>query len=394
MYKDFFRKIDTEEKAYWLGFIAADGNISKDKYTCSIEIKQSDKEHLEKFSKIFNNYYPVLQIDKVYPSVKICIHSKQCCLDLEQYGIIPNKSLILDINFNLISEELLPHFIRGYFDGDGSIFCNVPKRKNGYNYEEWGCNFVGTKKVLSHFKRYLNLKNKITKKGNIYSLDISGTLKTYQVLTILYNNSTIFLQRKKDKYNELQSSQRLNKLVSRNNYFSEEKDTSILVGFILGGASIRKLQVVKQLKDKEKLLKVEEIFKKYNYQTTLKSIVANHGETYQLSINISPEVAKHYKHQFYPNGNKTVTRHLLNELNDDGLSIWFTLNSHESQGSIILGTLKFTEEENKIIYNYFSVVHKIDVRLRHQREKIFISFPFTTKNYLSKYSLCSKEHFE
>lgn len=197
-----------------------------------------------------------------------------------------------------------------------------------------------------------------------------------------------------DKNDELQSSQRLNKLVSRNKYFSEEKDTSILVGFILGGASVRNLQVVKQLKDKNKLLEVEKIFKKYNYETALIKKNTTYGETYQLSVNISPEIAKHYKHQFYPNGNKTVTRHLLIELNDDGLSIWFTINSHMAEGSTILGTLKFTEEENKIIYNYFSVVHKIDVRLRHQREKTYISFPASTKEYLSKYSLCSKEHLE
>jgi hypothetical protein len=394
MYTDFFKKIDTEEKAYWLGFIAADGNVDKNKRVCSIQLKQSDKGHLEKFSKVFNDYYHISLINSVYPSARISIYSKQCCLDLEQYGITPNKSLTLDINFNLIPKELILHFIRGYFDGDGSIFCSIPKRENGYNYEEWGCNFVGTEKVLTYFKEYLNLENKITKKGNVYSLDINGILKTYQVLTLLYKDSTIFLERKKNKYNELQSSQRLNKLVSRNNYFSEEKDTSILVGFILGGASIRNLQVVKQLKDKDRLLKVEEIFKKYNYQTTFRQITTNHGETYQLSVNISPKTAEHYKHQFYPNGNKTVTRHLLNELNDDGLSIWFGINSHEAQGSIILGTLKFTEKENKIIYDYFSVVHKIDVRMRHQRGRVFISFPSSIKDYLSKYSLYSKEHLD
>ena len=375
MYKDFFKQIDTEEKAYWLGFIAADGNIRKDLNCCSIELQRADREHLIKFSKCFDDYYQVQDCDRLFPSSKIRIDSKQCCLDLQQYGIIPNKSLILDIKTELIPDFLIKHYIRGYFDGDGSIYCSYPNRLNGYNYDEWGINFVGTYNVLSFFKTYLKISNNIIKKNNIYELNVNGTLKAYEILSFLYEDAAIYLDRKKEKFKELQSSQRLSKLVSKRDYFAEEKDTSILVGFILGGACIRKLIVSKTSKDIASLQEVKEIFDKYNYKCELKRTTLKQYEQYALQVHISPEIATNYKHQFYPNGNKTITRHLLNELNNDALYIWFLLNSHNIDGGLALGTSKFTEDENKIIQNYFNVVHKIDAKLRHRREKVFIYLP-------------------
>lgn len=382
MYTDFFKQIDTEEKAYWLGFIAADGNIKNDKSTCSIELQQSDKAHLEKFSNCFNNYYKVKELNREFPSVRISLYSRQCCLDLIQYGITPKKSLTLRVKTELIPENLQIHYIRGYFDGDGSIFCSHPNRENGYNYDEWGCNFVGTEYNLKFFQKFFNLSNKIVKKGNIYELDINGTLKAYEVLNQMYENATVYLDRKKEKFLQLQSSQRLSKLVSKRDYFAEEKDTSILVGLILGGGTIRHLKICKTNKHRDLLEYVGNIFLKYGYKIEIIEKTMHNNITYELQVQVSPEVAKHYKHQFYPNDNKTITRHLLNELNNDALSIWFTLNSHEVDCGTILGTLKFTEEENIIIQNYFKVVHGYNVKLHTHRGKKVIYLPKKDKENL------------
>lgn len=382
MYNNFFEKIDTEEKAYWLGFIAADGNIRKDMLVCSISLQRRDRQHLEKLSSIFENYYKIKDNDREYPCSTIRVYSKKCCEDLFQYGVTPNKSLTLNVKTDLIPQELVPHYIRGYFDGDGSIYCSHPNRTSGYNYDEWGCNFVGTYQDLFFFKEYLSLSNKIVKKGKIYELDINGTKKAYDALKKIYENATIYLDRKKEKFDELSSSQRLNKLVSKRNYFAEEKDTSVIVGYILGGASIRNCKIVKQDKNKEKIEYVKTIFDKYNYQNELVLVNTNHGSAHQLRVQVSPEVAKHYKHQFYPNGNKTITRHLLNELNNDALLLWFILNSHNIDSGRSLGTLRFTVEENKTIQQYFKVVHKIDVNIRFNRNKPYIFLPKKAKEYL------------
>lgn len=128
---------------------------------------------------------------------------------------------------------------------------------------------------------------------------------------------------------------------------------------------------------------VQNIFISYNFQTELKSILGSHNQlTNKLVVMLSPEQAQHYKHRFYPNGNKTITRHLLNELNNDGLSIWFSLNSREVDGGIAMGTTKFTYEENKIIKDYFEQVHKISVSLHKQRDKVFVYIPKKSKEIL------------
>ena len=71
--KEYFKNIDTEEKAYWLGFIYADGYIIKSEknYELGIELNYKDVEHLNKFNSIFNNYYKVTKRIKSYNSVDI-----------------------------------------------------------------------------------------------------------------------------------------------------------------------------------------------------------------------------------------------------------------------------------------------------------------------------------
>lgn len=185
--------------------------------------------------------------------------------------------------------------------------------------------------------------------------------------------------------NLLRSSQRLSKLVSKRNYNAEVKNTSVIVGFILGGAAIKENQIVKQTKWKDRLEYVKRIFDSYGYRTKMNEFYNSYGKTYELKVEISKEVAEHYRHLFYPNKNKTVSRKLLNELDPTSISIWLTLNSHFADGGLSLGTLAFTKEENEIIQNYFSVVYNLKTTIRKNREKYYIHFPKkSTEVLLSK----------
>ena len=385
MYNNFFETIDTEEKAYWLGFVAGDGRVTSNLQSCSIGLQLGDKEHLEKFAKCFNNYYKVKTIDygakEEHPQARISISSKKCCEDLIKYGVTPRKSFTLKANMEMIPQELQRHFFRGYFDANGSIYCSHPDRTNGYNYDEWGCNFVGSYEMMKSIKEFFKTESPIRPRKSVYGIEWNGTLPSYDILKILYEDCTIFLTRKKEKFLELQSSQRLNKLVSKREYFAEEKDTSILVGFVMGGASLRYLTATKTGRNKEKLEQVARIFEKYKYHYDLVDD-PNVKNGYILRIRLAPEVMKHYKHQFYPNGNKTVTRHLLNELNDEGLFIWLLLKTKEKDQGFELNTSKLTDEEVEIIYNYFVNNHKIDVTLHSRKDKKIIYFPEKTKKYL------------
>ena len=132
-----FEKIDTEEKAYWLGFLYADGNVyyneKRVSYRIELGLAEKDLNHLEKFKKFLNctNEIKYRQNIKAY---RIMIGSKKMCNDLIKLGCVPNKSLILTFpTEDQVPLELQRHFIRGYFDGDGCITYRKSGSSPGIN---------------------------------------------------------------------------------------------------------------------------------------------------------------------------------------------------------------------------------------------------------------------
>lgn len=122
--ENYFKNIDSPHKAYLLGFITADGGISgKYNNICSIEIHEKDSDLLL-FAK--NEINPSAAITdcnyKSKQNKKISFSSKKMCEDLRLYGIVPNKSLILQkVPIELIPTELLCYYFRGLIDGDGCV---------------------------------------------------------------------------------------------------------------------------------------------------------------------------------------------------------------------------------------------------------------------------------
>lgn len=204
-----FETIDTEEKAYWLGFIAADGCIAKEMNQIKISLKGSDIEHLEKFKAFINTPVNITKRfikcnNKLCEVVTIVICNEKICQDLIKLGCTPKKSLTLDIKLEFITQAFIKDFWRGYIDGDGSI------RKKDYITLSFISTLEMCKKGLEFFKTLVDLdtmKYKYitclkTRINNSYSLAING-VKAKIILDILYKDSTIFLDRKKEIYNSL-----------------------------------------------------------------------------------------------------------------------------------------------------------------------------------------------
>ena len=122
--EDYFECINTPNKAYLLGFITADGAITG-KYSscCSIEIHEKDEDLLLFAKKEINSDATITSCNyKTKTNKKISFSSKKMCNDLKKYGIIPNKSLVLEkVPVEFIPEELLCYYFRGLIDGDGCI---------------------------------------------------------------------------------------------------------------------------------------------------------------------------------------------------------------------------------------------------------------------------------
>lgn len=193
-----FDSIDSEEKAYWLGFMFADGYVSKDNNRIELSLKLSDYSHLKKF-KNFLQWKNNIKTDSF--RCRIYFANSRIKKMLIHYGCVPQKSLKLNfIKNSYIEKNLLRHFIRGYFDGDGCICIQKIKI---YSCIE----FIGTEFFL---KELLNntdwKKNKLQQDKRhspvIKKLRYSGKT-VLSILHYLYKDSNIYLDRKYSKYKEL-----------------------------------------------------------------------------------------------------------------------------------------------------------------------------------------------
>ena len=117
--ENYFETIDTEDKAYWLGFIAADGSIVNNGTALEIGLSAKDKNHLIKFINNINGDINMLKErtntagnGKTYKTVRVNVCSKKMCNDLFNLGIVPNKSLTLQFPKN-IPNSLIKHYLRG-----------------------------------------------------------------------------------------------------------------------------------------------------------------------------------------------------------------------------------------------------------------------------------------
>lgn len=214
-YNNEFKVINTQEKAYVLGQIYGDGYNG-----CKGEGAKGYKMTLASINtdlplyKRINSEFPFLKFAffKSHPNmVYLQNFEKRFCLDLKDLGMISNKTVkdvTGEFHFPVLEEPLIPHFLRGYFDADGSAW--YPKRIRSRNslHIEFGCS---TKNFLLCIKRYLDSKGihftyiERNKKGGDGKYHISYTLlssnreTSLKFVDLIYKDATIYLPYKYDK---------------------------------------------------------------------------------------------------------------------------------------------------------------------------------------------------
>ncbi len=203
--ESFFKVIDTEEKAYILGFLYADGYNHVNKNAISIRLNNIDEEILFKIRKAMCSNHPIHRYG-VKQNSNFTIVSKQLSKDLEALGCMQAKSAILEYPKDKISKPLERHFIRGYFDGDG---CISETFKSGY--------YDVILNVTSTFDFLINVQSILIEECNVskvkfskrrpcgpsFSMAYHGRQNCLKVLKYLYDDSTIFLNRKFQKYKSI-----------------------------------------------------------------------------------------------------------------------------------------------------------------------------------------------
>ncbi len=202
----FFRDINTEEKAYLLGLLASDGHITHKGNIHKIKISLIDLELIEKFKIAIganNKIYSFKKKETHQIQYALTISSVEMIHDLEKYGLSGNKSskthIPKEVPYNLIK-----HFIRGYFDGDGSIY--IDKKRCNFPTVTITSSSLG---MLQQIDKYLKENNLVRLEKNLIEADNRGNcwyIRTNKIeeinnfLNHIYKDSKIYMKRKMDLY--------------------------------------------------------------------------------------------------------------------------------------------------------------------------------------------------
>ena len=196
----YFQKIDSKNKAYWLGWIISDGSLNKN--NVRLRIQEGDLKILEKF-KLDIKYSGNITIEPNYKKewknlCNLTLSSVNLIQDLNNLRVLSNKSH--NTTFPDIPEEFYSHFIRGVFDGDGCIHVN----KNGFFH----FHITGHIKLITQINKIIakgsNIKETVIhlrSNNSTSTLNYSGNNVVRKIRDWLYLDcSDLFLQRKYDKF--------------------------------------------------------------------------------------------------------------------------------------------------------------------------------------------------
>lgn len=213
--EDYFEKIDTPKKAYWLGFIASDGCLYRrdgHQGMIALSVNEKDIEILDSFKEELDTAKPIsVSIDKRRPTTKMAslqITGDKVFNDVLSLGIGIRKTFDMELDkvFENIPEEFVFDFILGYFDGDGSI--DIPEKEE---ISRSHIRIVGPLKNLEVFQKTLStygMSSSIVKDKRNYSqpfgsLELKNTTEKYCFLKLIYASNIKSLTRKKERANIL-----------------------------------------------------------------------------------------------------------------------------------------------------------------------------------------------
>ena len=202
-----FDSMDTEEQFYWLGFLYADGNISKTGNRLELTLALKDIDHLEKFRnflKLTTEIKTVLR--NGHYACRLYVRNKHLWETLNNLGCVPCKSLILEFPKKEIfknNKMFILHFIRGYVDGDGCLSYYWNKQHTSINTQ---VSIVSTESFLNSIKKlfgnkhgYIHNKSSKDWENKAYQLTFNGAVAR-KFARYLYEKATIYMQRKYEKY--------------------------------------------------------------------------------------------------------------------------------------------------------------------------------------------------
>lgn len=213
---DYFEEIDSNEKAYWLGLLFSDGNVQYhpekgNSWTIRLGLMEEDAYLIEEFIKAVGSDREVKTYmnstgfqrkdGKPHRESRVILSSPKMAQDLSKYGIVPRKSLKVH-ELPTIHEKYMSHFIRGFFDGNGSITHNkykdkkVPRVMFYSTYDFCKC-------LNDYLHDTLNLTEHEVYKQKEYNVSFITYGKFQDIVNLydyMYQDATHYMKRKKEKF--------------------------------------------------------------------------------------------------------------------------------------------------------------------------------------------------
>ena len=214
---DIFSKIETELQAYLLGFYAADGNINEKRKTFRIHLQKQDSELVYLYKDIISPDARTFTVNEhkttgrngkevnAHESFGVDITSAKLCNDLVNLCIGYNKSYT-DLHIPEIPEDLIRHFIRGYFDGDGCITVWLSQEKGKSDRVRGKFDICAkSASILNEFIKFfathdIKINLNYLKRDDMYRMSTSSKKELEKIYNILYKDSNFYLSRKFNKF--------------------------------------------------------------------------------------------------------------------------------------------------------------------------------------------------
>lgn len=218
--EDYFEEIDSDDKAYWLGFIYADGYVGDEGINnIIISLTEDDREHLQMFAEqieFTGNLRSVAAGGYAGSKAGVTINfsSKKMASDLRKIGLYRGKSMTLS-DLPDIQPQYLRHFIRGYFDGDGSIYTSRHTSRHQlsdgtlklYEYRRPEVSMIGSLKFIEKMMKAVPFDFRIKEshtQGMVYMISARST-DIMDIYFYMYNDARTYLKRKFDKWTNILS---------------------------------------------------------------------------------------------------------------------------------------------------------------------------------------------
>lgn len=209
--QNFFKVVDSNT-AYVLGFLSADGNLTKTKRgTHYFSLYSKDYVIVKKILDVMGATHSLSKrISETGEVYRFQIGSKIMYEDLVKLGYTPLKSKRMRLP--KIPEQFLPDYIRGYFDGDGNVWIGhvnkkrrVPTKVMQVAFTSGSKNFLKDLLIVFHD---LGLKGGAiyTSKTKHFSRLSLSTIDALKLAEIMYNNAPkLYLERKKLRFDQFRS---------------------------------------------------------------------------------------------------------------------------------------------------------------------------------------------